>query len=174
MLRREKTSVLVTLLGNAPMAGKYDQMVVLVSALCWRLWMKRWGAAETGSLCLRLVDFMAVESPGTLFLCVSRKRVTARSWRKNLGGGALGGVTPSLSWNCMSLERNLTIRWCELVIVYLHDCRKKNRTIWMMLAEHCAKGQEGAAASAETMTSSIGMDFITLTADFGRRIFKKS
>ena len=71
--------MLVTLLGNAPMAGKYDQMVVLVSALCWRLWMKRWVAAETGYLCLRLVDSMAVESPRTLFLCVSRKRLTARS-----------------------------------------------------------------------------------------------
>ena len=59
--------VLVTLLENALMAGKYEQMVVSGSAFCWQRWRKHWSAAETGFPCLRLVTSMVVDSPRTLF-----------------------------------------------------------------------------------------------------------
>ena len=53
----------------------------------------------------------------------------------------------SLSWNCMPLKRNWTICQCDLVFVYSHGRRQKKRAMWMRLAEHFAKGQEGMAAS---------------------------
>ena len=80
--------VLVTILGYMPMAVNYEQTVVLGSALCWQRWRKRRAAAETGFLCSRLVAYMVVDSPRTLFFCVSRKRVTARDWRKTLAGAS--------------------------------------------------------------------------------------
>ena len=55
--------VLVTLLGNAPVVGKYEQMVVSGSTLCWRRCRKRRDAAETGLPCLGSVDSIVVDLP---------------------------------------------------------------------------------------------------------------
>ena len=93
--------VLVTLLEDAPVAGKCEHVVVPGSALYCQRWRKCQAAAETGFLCLRLVNSLVVESPWTLSFCVSRKRVTDRDLRKTLVG-ALWGMIPSLSWNCIS------------------------------------------------------------------------
>ena len=59
----------------------------------------------------------------------------------------------------MSLKQNWTICQYELDFLYSHDSRQKKRMIWMRFFEENAKGQEGAAASASTMTRSIRMDF---------------
>ena len=69
--------VLFMLLGNAPVAGKYEQMVVSGSALCWWRWRKCRAVDDTGFLCSRSVASMVVDSPQALFFCVSRKRVIA-------------------------------------------------------------------------------------------------
>ena len=76
--------VLVTLLGDKLAAGKYEQMVVPGSALCYQRRRKCQAATETGFPCLRLVNSLVVDSPWTLSFCVSRKRVTNQAWRKNL------------------------------------------------------------------------------------------
>ena len=78
--------VLVTLLENTPVVGKYEHMVVAGSALCWQRLRKRWAVAETGFPDSRLFASMVVDLPWTLFFYVSRKMVTARNWRKNLAG----------------------------------------------------------------------------------------
>ena len=78
--------VLVTLLGAAPVAGRYYQIGVSGSLLCWQRWSKRWDADESGFPCSRLVASIMVDSPLTLLLCMYRKRVTARSRRKTLAG----------------------------------------------------------------------------------------
>ena len=80
--------VLVTLLGNAPVAGNYDQMVVSGSALCCRRRRKCRAVDETGSPCSRSVASMVLDLPRTLFFYVSRKRVTSRAWRKTLAGAS--------------------------------------------------------------------------------------
>ena len=71
--------VLVTLLGNTPVVGKYENMVVSGSALCWRMWRNRRATDETGFPCSRSVVSMVVNSPRTLFFCVSRKMVNTRA-----------------------------------------------------------------------------------------------
>ena len=71
--------VLVTLLGNSPVAGKYEHMVVLGSTLCCQRWRKLRAAAETGLPCSRSVASMVVDLPRTLFFCVSRKMVNTRA-----------------------------------------------------------------------------------------------
>ena len=80
--------VLVTILGNTFVAGKYEHMVVSGSALCWRRWRKRWSTAQTGFLCLGSVASMVVDSDRALFFCMSRKRMNTRSWRKTLVGAS--------------------------------------------------------------------------------------
>ena len=74
--------VMVDLLGNEPMAEKYEQTVVLESAFCWQRWGERQDAAETGFLCSSSVASIVMESPYTLFFCKSRKRMADRAWRK--------------------------------------------------------------------------------------------
>ena len=76
--------VLVTFCGAAPIAVKYEQMGVLGSSFCWRRWRKLQATAETRFPCPRSVAYMVVDSPLTLFLCASRKRVTSLSCRKTL------------------------------------------------------------------------------------------
>ena len=71
--------VLVTILGDASASGKYQEMVVSGSELCWRRWRKRQATAEIGSPCLRLVPSIMVGAPRTQFFCVSRKKVTDQS-----------------------------------------------------------------------------------------------
>ena len=78
--------VLVALLGNDPMAGKYEHMVVSGYVLCWQRWRKSRAVAETWFPYSRLVASMVVDLPRTLFFYVYRKRVTARDWRKTLAG----------------------------------------------------------------------------------------
>ena len=97
--------VLVTLLEDAPVAGKCEHVVVPGSALYCQRWRKCQAAAETGFSCSSTFASMVVDSSWTLFFCVSRKRVTDRDLRKTLVG-ALWGMIPSLSWNCISLKRN--------------------------------------------------------------------
>ena len=74
--------VMVDILGNEPMAEKYEQTVVSGSTLCWRRWGKRQDADETGFLCSSSVASIVMESPYTLFFCKSRKRMADRAWRK--------------------------------------------------------------------------------------------
>ena len=69
--------MLVTLLWDATVAGKYEQMVVLGSALCCWRWRNHQAAAKTRFLCFRLIASMVLDLFRTLFLCVYRKRVTA-------------------------------------------------------------------------------------------------
>ena len=76
--------VLITLFRNAHVAGKYENMVVLGSALCWQRWRKFRAASKTRFLCLSLVTSMVVDLPRTISFCMSRKRVTAPAWRKTL------------------------------------------------------------------------------------------
>ena len=59
----------------------------------------------------------------------------------------------------MFLKHIWTIHWWELVLVYLHDLRKKKRAIYIRSDEQCVKGQEEAAASAEIMTRTSGVSF---------------
>ena len=59
--------VLVTILGNAPVMGKYEQMLVSRFVLCWQRRRKCRAAAGIGFPCLRSVASMMVESPLTLF-----------------------------------------------------------------------------------------------------------
>ena len=79
---------MVTLLGNVPVAGKFEQMVVPGSAICWRKWKKLQAVAETEFTFLRAVASAVVDSTRVLFFYVSRKRVTVRDWRKTSAGAS--------------------------------------------------------------------------------------
>ena len=59
--------VLFVILEAAPVEGKYEQIGVSGSVLCWRRSRKRYAVTKTGFLCLRLVVSMVVDLPLTLF-----------------------------------------------------------------------------------------------------------
>ena len=87
--------------------------------------MKRWTSATTGSPYYNRMASIVMDSPRTLFFCVSRKSVMASADRKVLSGETFGMMSAWL-WNCISYMQYWIVLLCEFVLEYSHDLRQKN------------------------------------------------